>query len=112
MDANPKKYALLEKKGVQFIVTSGKRVNIEKVLQKLPAFGILSVLLEGGAEVNTVFLEKKLVQKVCFFYASTMYGTGVSVFSSTKAFSVPFSLKNVRYSQFGKDFCVEGDVGN
>lgn len=106
-NVDKKKYAALEKKGVYFIVTKGKQVDVEKVLEKLPALGILSLLVEGGAEVNTTFLQKKLIQRVCFFYAPTLYGGGVPIFSGKKALS-SLGLKNVRFSQYGKDFCVEG----
>ncbi len=106
-----KKQAALEKKGVRFIITDGTHVMLKEVFKKLPEFGILSVLVEGGAEVNAACLEQKLIDRICFFIAPKIYGTGVPVFATIKKMmEKEITLTNVCYTQVGKDICVEADV--
>ena len=106
-----KKQEVLEKKGVQFIITEGSHVALKEVFKKLPEFGILSVLIEGGAEVNAACLEQKLIDRVCFFIAPKIYGTGVPVFETTKKLmEKEIRFINVCYTRVGKDICVEADL--
>lgn len=112
-----KKYLLLKQKGIQFIITKGKQegkelqVNIEELLKQLPSFGILSVLLEGGAEINASFLEKGFIDRVCFFIAPKILGSGIPVFASPEKNIQELSLIHITYKQVGNDICVEADVG-
>ncbi len=103
-----KKQAALEKKGVRFIVTDGTQVMLKEVFKKLPEFGILSVLVEGGAEVNAACLEQKLIDRICFFIAPKIYGRGVPMFAAIKK-GMGITLINVSYTRVGKDICVEAD---
>ncbi|MBI5002860.1 bifunctional diaminohydroxyphosphoribosylaminopyrimidine deaminase/5-amino-6-(5-phosphoribosylamino)uracil reductase RibD [Candidatus Woesearchaeota archaeon] len=106
-----KKQEALEKKGVRFIVTEGVHVALKEVFKKLPELGILSVLIEGGAEVNAACLEQKFIDRICFFIAPKIYGTGVPVFETTKKLmEKEIRLTNVYYTQVGKDICVEADI--
>lgn len=109
---NRKKYLLLKQKGVQFIITKGKGkdVDIEELLKQLPSFGILSLLVEGGAEINTSFLEKKCIDKICFFIAPKILGAGVPVFAPVEKNMKNLSLSHIEYKQSGNDICVEADV--
>jgi diaminohydroxyphosphoribosylaminopyrimidine deaminase / 5-amino-6-(5-phosphoribosylamino)uracil reductase len=102
-----KKFAILRARGVKFIVTKGKRVSVSAVMKQLPSFGILSVLVEGGAHVNMSFLSKNLVDKVCFFIAPKLFGEGVDAISGDVG---GLDLKNVQYRQVGKDVYVEGTI--
>lgn len=107
-----KKYLLLKQRGVRFVVTKGKGkdVAIEELLKQLPSFGILSVLVEGGAEINASFLEKSFIDSVCFFIAPKIFGSGVPVFASVEENIQNLSLTHVTYKQVGNDICVEADV--
>lgn len=106
-----KKQAILERKGVCFIITDGMHVAVKEVCEKLPALGILSLLIEGGAEVNAACLKQKLVDRICFFIAPKLYGNGVPVFAALKPkIEKEINLTNVSYTQTGKDICVEANI--
>ncbi|MBI5073215.1 bifunctional diaminohydroxyphosphoribosylaminopyrimidine deaminase/5-amino-6-(5-phosphoribosylamino)uracil reductase RibD [Candidatus Woesearchaeota archaeon] len=107
-----KKKELLEKKGVRVVVNSGSSVDIPLLLRKLPDLGIMSVLVEGGSEVNASFLAANVVDHLCFFIAPTIFGTGVPVFDFQAIGKQipPVSLKNVSYRQIGVDILVEADL--
>lgn len=109
--SDKKKQRALEKKGVRFIVTDGAHVALKEVFKKLPEFGILSVLIEAGAEVNAACLEQKIVDRICFFIAPKIYGAGVPVFGTIKkAMEKEITLTKVCYTQVGKDICVEAEI--
>lgn len=103
-----KKYQVLQKKA-QIIVTSGQKAVLEQALQKLPSYGILSVLVEGGSEINALFFQKKAIDHICFFIAPKLFGSGVPVFGEIKDAEQPI-LKNVKYSQIKADICIGADV--
>jgi diaminohydroxyphosphoribosylaminopyrimidine deaminase/5-amino-6-(5-phosphoribosylamino)uracil reductase len=107
--ADKKKHQHLEKKGARIVKLSGERVNIKHAMQKLPEYGILSVLVEGGSEVNAVFFREKLVNRVCVFIAPKLFGAGVPLFAEMKHADHPV-LKNVTYLKTGTDICVEADI--
>ncbi len=109
--ADKKKLSLLKKNGYRIIITNGKKVDIVALLRQLPNYGILSVLVEGGAHVNASFLEDNAVDHFCLFIAPKLFGKGVPLFKATKVFRKNgIALKNVVYRQTGTDICVEGDV--
>lgn len=107
-----KKKELLEKKGILILMNSGSSVDIASLLRKLPDLGILSVLVEGGSEVNASFLAANLVDHLCFFIAPTIVGIGVPVFDFGRiGKQMPaVMLKNVLYRQIGVDILVEADL--
>lgn len=107
-----KKKELLEKKGILILINSGASVDIASLLGKLPDLGIMSVLVEGGSEVNASFFAANLMDHLCFFIAPTLFGTGVPVFdfgTIGKQMS-PLMLKNISYRQIGGDILVEADI--
>jgi diaminohydroxyphosphoribosylaminopyrimidine deaminase/5-amino-6-(5-phosphoribosylamino)uracil reductase len=50
------------------------KVNLGKLMQRLGARGVVSVLLEGGAELNASAIRKQLVDRFLFFLAPKMVG--------------------------------------
>lgn len=104
-----KKFDLLRKKGIRFIVTKGKQVNLCALLKALPSFGILSVLVEGGGKVHASFLQKKLVDRLCFFIAPKIFGKGLSLLAKISDFA-EIELTDVSSKQLGKDVIIEGMV--
>ncbi len=112
-----KKKEVLEKKGVRVLVVSGSSlssgsVDIAVLLRKLPDLGILSVLVEGGSEVNASFLAAHVVDHLCFFICPKLFGNGVPIFDfATAEKQIPHvTLRNVSYRQIGGDILVEADL--
>lgn len=50
------------------------KIHLESLLKKLGAEEIISLLVEGGGEVNASFIENGLAQRIAFFYAPKILG--------------------------------------
>ncbi len=48
--------------------------DLETLLRKIAARGIMSILCEGGGKLANALLEAGLVDEICFFYAPTILG--------------------------------------
>lgn len=59
---------------VEFIQTPGEKVDLNLAFTKLYARGITSILVEGGAKINGLVLEKKLVNELHLIYAPMIIG--------------------------------------
>lgn len=54
----------------------------ENVLQDLEKKGYKSVLLGGGAIINSLFLEKKLINEIIITIEPKLFGQGLSIFAN------------------------------
>ena len=80
------------------------RVPLEPLLRKLGSEGILSVLTETGARLNTALLAAGLVDRLQFFVSPQIFGSAaVPAFHSL---AVPVSLHAVENERLGPDFCI------
>ncbi|MGH9344039.1 MAG: RibD family protein, partial [Terriglobia bacterium] len=73
--ASIQKRRSLENAGAEIWQFSGRRVPLEMLLKKLAARGILSVMVEGGAEVLGSFFDQDLVDRVFWFYSPMVIGS-------------------------------------
>lgn len=107
-----RKQEQLQKKGVTILQHTGSRVNLQWLMKKLGAEGIVSVLVEGGSSLASSCLEEGIVDKVMFFIAPKIIG-GEESFPAVggKAFR---SLQNAHLltrtaiRRLGDDFIIEG----
>ncbi len=53
----------------------------EKVIKELEDMGYNSALLGGGANLNSLFLRKKLISEIMISYEPKLFGSGLSIFS-------------------------------
>lgn len=110
---NTSKATQLQQKGIQVIPCgSDAKVDLQKVLQVLGKAGILSVLVEGGSEINAAFLALNQVQKVVAFIAPKLLGGQMSLTSfsgeSPQLMTEAKTLHNLTIEQFDNDFCITG----
>lgn len=114
--AEEKRKAELENRGIRVCqVSAAKQAghpDLEQVLRKLGELNILSLLIEGGANVNWAALENRLVDKVFLYYAPKILGGTHSVpLAGGRGFrhmGDAAHVKNIRLHRFGEDFAVEG----
>lgn len=111
--ATLKKRKALERKGVEVVVVPDKRgrVSLVSLLKLLGKQGVLSVLVEGGAEVNASFLKEKLAHKIYTFMAPRILGDDALGAYSNMGLSdlnQAIKIKNVRMENIGKDFLIQG----
>jgi diaminohydroxyphosphoribosylaminopyrimidine deaminase/5-amino-6-(5-phosphoribosylamino)uracil reductase len=61
---------------VQVIVVEGspRRVSLARLMEALGKFGFLSVMIEGGAEINASALHEGIVDKLHLFMAPILMG--------------------------------------
>jgi diaminohydroxyphosphoribosylaminopyrimidine deaminase/5-amino-6-(5-phosphoribosylamino)uracil reductase len=82
-----------------------------KVFLKL-AFkeGLTSILVEGGQRLASLFLENRLVNRVCLFYGNRILGSGLASIAFGKALPLGESVEigNVEVHQLGSDVMLSG----
>ena len=66
----------------------------EPVLEELEKMGYKSALLGGGAFLNTLSLEKKLIKEIILTIEPKIFGDGISLFN--KDFDLNLQLKEVK----------------
>lgn len=109
------KKAELEARGVrveQLPPAGDERPDIRAILRRLGELEITSVMIEGGATVNSIALASGIVDKVFLYYAPKIMADAGSVpFASGPDFGqmngVP-QVKDFHLHRFGEDFAVEG----
>jgi len=55
--------------------------DVKKALEELEKLGYASVLLGGGAYLNSLFLKKKLIDEIIVTIEPKIFGSGISLFS-------------------------------
>jgi diaminohydroxyphosphoribosylaminopyrimidine deaminase/5-amino-6-(5-phosphoribosylamino)uracil reductase len=108
------KEAAFQEAGVEIHTTGGSRVDINEVLKILGKKGILSLLVEGGSEVNAAMLKGNHVQKVISFLAPKILGGKKSPSSiggaSPEKMAEALALHRISWKQYGDDLCVTGYI--
>ena len=108
-----KKRKALERKGVEVVVVPDKqgRVSLVSLLKILGKRGVMSVLVEGGAEVNASFVKEKLAHKVYTFIAPRILGDDALGAYSDLGFGAldqSIRLKSAKVEAIGRDFLIQG----
>jgi len=112
--ADEKKRIALEARGIRVEQVSSApdgRPALPEILHRLGQFEITSVMLEGGATVNSAALHSGVVDKIFLYYAPIIMGSAASVpFAASD--SLPWNgarqVTDVQVNHFGQDFSVEG----
>jgi diaminohydroxyphosphoribosylaminopyrimidine deaminase/5-amino-6-(5-phosphoribosylamino)uracil reductase len=107
-----KKIDVLQRKGVQVIPLSSRRVDLDKVLSWLGKNEISSVLVEGGGRLLTSLIEGKLADKIFITLSPKLIGgkTAPSLLQGKGADFIKDSLvlKKTRSFQIDEDIIMEG----
>jgi len=104
----------LEKKGVQILIVDSKegRVNLRSCLSKLGEIGMMSLLVEGGSQVNGSFLDERLIDKFLLFLSSKLIGDqrAPGIFGGRGASNLreAIPLKEIKAKRIGEDILLEG----
>ena len=108
------KMARLKKKGVQVMVLESQqgRVPLKHCLSQLGEMGMMSLLVEGGSQVNSSFLEEGLIDKVLLFFSPRLLGDNeaLGIFSGARKMDLTetIPLDGLRVKRIGEDILVEG----
>ena len=104
----------LEREGVQVLAVPGspRRVSLARLMEALGKMGFLSVMVEGGAEINASALQEGVVDKLLLFLAPILIG-GKSTPTAVGGDGIETlrqatRLRHVRLDRFGEDILIEG----
>ena len=90
--------------------TSHPALDLCWLLKKLGSENVISLLVEGGGEVNASFLRGGLVQRVAFFYAPKILGGRASrkavAGEGAGNLAEAIQLRNVEWRQLGPDLLL------
>ena len=112
--ASKRKIITLEKKGIKILKFKSSKINETNMLKKIGKLGINHILIEGGATINTYFLEKKLIDELYLFIAPKLIGgkdslgvtNGKNPFNGIKG----ISLTNMEIIKSGKDILIKSNL--
>jgi diaminohydroxyphosphoribosylaminopyrimidine deaminase / 5-amino-6-(5-phosphoribosylamino)uracil reductase len=106
----------LQKKGIEILTVPALqgRVSLSALLRELGRRGIMSLLVEGGSEVNAAMLKAKLIDHVRLYMAPLLLGgqnaKGVIGGTSPARLAGAITLRHVVTRSVGDDVVVEGDL--
>ncbi|MFA6027955.1 MAG: bifunctional diaminohydroxyphosphoribosylaminopyrimidine deaminase/5-amino-6-(5-phosphoribosylamino)uracil reductase RibD [Patescibacteria group bacterium] len=90
------------------IILPARKVDLKALLKNLGKEGITSVMVEGGSQISTSFLQEKLVDKILLLYTPEIYGRMQLPFC--QKLSKIAKLKDVKVEKLGNNILVEGYV--
>jgi diaminohydroxyphosphoribosylaminopyrimidine deaminase/5-amino-6-(5-phosphoribosylamino)uracil reductase len=106
----------LKQEGIQIIVVDGspRRVSLERLMEALGKREMLTVMIEGGAEINASALREGIVDKVCLFLAPMLLG-GKTTPSAVGGEGIELlgqaiRLRDLRIERFDEDLLIEGYI--
>ena len=111
------KTARLEERGVRvlFVGLHRGRVDLKACLRRLAEAGIVTLLVEGGSEVNGAFLDARAIDKFFHFLAGRWIGDpkafGIFGGMGIRKLEDAIPLREIRIRKMGEDFLLEGYVG-
>jgi diaminohydroxyphosphoribosylaminopyrimidine deaminase / 5-amino-6-(5-phosphoribosylamino)uracil reductase len=109
---NPRRVQAIRRMSLSGVVVlelpgAGHRLLLRRVLSELYRHNIGSILVEGGGDVFTQFVEEGLVDELSLFYAPTLLPGGVPAFgSSTRRGGRTRRPGNICVCSVGKDALV------
>ncbi len=105
---------MLEQNGIEVIplAGSGERICLEEVFKLLGEMGIMSLLVEGGGEINGYLVEKGLIDKIYCFIAPKLVG-GREAPTPAGGKGIPLlkdalPVKSMEISRWGDDILITG----
>lgn len=108
-DAERKKH--FKEKGIGIIQVNTDdtgSLHLPELLAELGERQIISLLVEGGAEVFTSFLRERLVDRIILLIAPYLFGEGVNVMDKFGANDTMVELKDISRKQLGQDYMIMG----
>ncbi|MDH5726758.1 MAG: bifunctional diaminohydroxyphosphoribosylaminopyrimidine deaminase/5-amino-6-(5-phosphoribosylamino)uracil reductase RibD, partial [Nitrospira sp.] len=108
--------SVLHKKGIEILTLPALqgRVSLRALLTQLGRRGLMSLLVEGGGEINAALLKAKLVNHVRLYMAPLLLGgqnaKGVIGGTSPARLAGAIALRHVAIRSVGHDVVVEGEL--
>jgi diaminohydroxyphosphoribosylaminopyrimidine deaminase/5-amino-6-(5-phosphoribosylamino)uracil reductase len=112
--ASRDKIERLRKKGVGILISDSKsgKVDLKTSLLKLGEMGMMSLLVEGGSQINGSFLDQGLIDKIFLFLSPRLIGDPLApgIFSGEGVLHLreTFSITELKTRRMGEDILIEG----
>ena len=104
---------LLEK-GIEVIklkTQSNEKIPLKDILSELAHRGIASLLVEGGAQIFSSFIEQNIADKLYVFIGPKIYGKGLNAFEYLTANNAKhIQLKDISVINIDDDLLIEAYV--
>ena len=88
------------------------QIDLLELMKNLAARRIMSVLIEGGSEINGSALDNRIIDKICFFYAPILIGgrgsLGMISGQGAETIDQAMPVKDISIRHFDDDLCLEG----
>ncbi len=88
------------------------QLDLKFLMKELAELEIMSLIIEGGSEINGSAVDAGIVDKICFFYAPLLIGGrgSIGMIGGRGIDFIPDAqrIKEVKIRRFGPDLCVEG----
>lgn len=103
--------ALTERSAHSDRALNGPRLSLTDALKSLAARGIVSVIAEGGATLHGALVDAGLVDRVVFYLAPLLLGSGLAAVSGrgVEKLSDALRLSHLRVEHIGDDLRIEGE---
>jgi diaminohydroxyphosphoribosylaminopyrimidine deaminase/5-amino-6-(5-phosphoribosylamino)uracil reductase len=104
----------LQRAGAQVVLVESKngKVDLRSFLSKLGELGMMSILVEGGSQVNGAFLDGGLIDKLLLFLSPRMMGDpqalGIFQGKGFEHLKEAASVEDIKIRRIGEDILVEG----
>jgi diaminohydroxyphosphoribosylaminopyrimidine deaminase/5-amino-6-(5-phosphoribosylamino)uracil reductase len=114
--APKEKVERLEKNGIRVLIFDSKqgRVHLKPCLSKLGEMGMISLLVEGGSQVNGSFLDEGLIDKLILIFSPKVIGDkqalGIFEGKGVTTLKEAIPLNGLRVRRIGEDIVLEGYV--
>jgi diaminohydroxyphosphoribosylaminopyrimidine deaminase / 5-amino-6-(5-phosphoribosylamino)uracil reductase len=88
---------------------SDGRINLKSALTEIGKLGIASLLVEGGSEIFTSFIQQKLFDDIYLFVSPKILGCGLPVAGNLgiKSIQKTLKIKFANFEKIGDDLLVE-----
>jgi len=106
----------LGKKGGRVLVCDSKegRINLRCLLSKLGEMEMMSILVEGGSEVNGSFFDEGIIDKIILFLSPKLMGDsqapGIFGGRGYQTLKEVISLDEMKAKKIGEDILIEGYI--
>ena len=101
----------LQQKGAKVLIINQKRemIDLKELMKELGNLEITSIMIEGGAELNSSAIKERIADKLLIFTAPKLVGNGLGAIGNLGITKIDkaIKLKDMKMKKIGKDILLE-----
>ncbi len=120
----PSNYNVFSDDGVRIILVNNKRIKLKKNIEQIPFSSfdelfrtlydmkIYSIMVEGGAGLNSLLLKNNEVDEINQFIAPKIFGKGIDFAHDIELNQIneAYELENIKIKRYGDNFLINGKI--